>query len=86
VLGGRRVSAERFAEIAAEGRKASIISRTAESTDWAKDVRGIIGDIQAGGASSLREIAAGLNERAIPTSKGGSWSAVQVRRIVNRTS
>jgi DNA invertase Pin-like site-specific DNA recombinase len=85
VLGGRRVSAKRFAEIAALGRKASIESRSKESTDWAKDVRGIIADIQATGAESLRAIASGLNERAIPTSKGGAWSAVQVQRILTRT-
>jgi hypothetical protein len=33
------------------------------------------------GATSLRAIAAGLNERRIPTAKGGQWSAVQVARI-----
>ena len=84
-LGGRRVSAKRFAAIAAEGRKASIESRAKEATAWAMDVRGIITDIQASGANSLREIAAGLNERDIPTSKGGEWSAVQVQRILTRT-
>jgi DNA invertase Pin-like site-specific DNA recombinase len=84
-LGGRRVSAKRFAQIAAQGRKASIASRTRESTEWAKDVRGIIVDIQAAGAKSLRQIAAGLNERTIPTSRGGAWSAVQVQRILTRT-
>lgn len=85
-LGGRRMSAKAWSGIAAEGRKASIASRTAESTDWAKDVRGVISDIQAGGAKSLREIAAGLNKRTIPTSKGGEWSAVQVQRVLARMS
>jgi DNA invertase Pin-like site-specific DNA recombinase len=39
---------------------------------------------KATGASSLREIAAGLNERGIPTARGGQWSAVQVQRLINR--
>jgi hypothetical protein len=34
-----------------------------------------------GGATSLRAIAAGLNEGGIPTPRGnGQWSAVQVQR------
>ncbi len=84
VLGGRRVSAKRWAGIAAEGRKASILSRTHQSAGWATDVQGIIKDIQAEGAATLREIAAALNDRGIPTAKGGEWSATQVMRVVNR--
>jgi hypothetical protein len=30
----------------------------------------------------LREIAAGLNERGMPTARGGQWSAVQVQRVM----
>jgi ABC-type hemin transport system ATPase subunit len=33
---------------------------------------------------SLRAIAAGLNERNIPTARGGEWSAVQVARVLGR--
>jgi len=33
---------------------------------------------------SLRQLAAGLNERGIPTARGGEWSAVQVQRVMNR--
>jgi hypothetical protein len=39
--------------------------------------------IKAEGAVSLREIASVLNERGIPTARGGEWSAVQVSRIVS---
>ncbi|MES2391036.1 MAG: recombinase family protein [Acidobacteriota bacterium] len=86
VLGGRRVTAKRWAGIAAEGRKASIVSRTAASNVWAKDVRGIIEDIRGEGAASLRDVAAALNERSIPTARGGEWSAVQVKRIMDRVA
>jgi DNA invertase Pin-like site-specific DNA recombinase len=43
-------------------------------------------ELQAGGASSLREIAAGLNSAGIPTPRGGQWSAVQVKRMMDRLS
>jgi Recombinase len=33
---------------------------------------------------SLRQIAANLNERGIPTARGGEWSAMQVQRVMNR--
>jgi Recombinase len=36
----------------------------------------------AGGATSLRAIAAGLEERGIPAARGGKWSAVQVARLL----
>jgi hypothetical protein len=35
-----------------------------------------------GGLSSLRAIAAGLEERGIPAARGGKWSAVQVARVL----
>jgi DNA invertase Pin-like site-specific DNA recombinase len=43
-----------------------------------------IAGLQAAGATSLRAIAAGLNERGIPTARGGQWSAVQVSRVLAR--
>jgi hypothetical protein len=43
----------------------------------------MIRELRASGARSLRAIAAGLNERGIPTAQGaGSWSAVQVQRVL----
>jgi len=39
-------------------------------------------ELQAGGAMSLRAIAAGLEERGIPAARGGKWSAVQVMRLL----
>jgi DNA invertase Pin-like site-specific DNA recombinase len=41
--------------------------------------------IQAAGATSLRAIAAELNEREIPTARGeGEWTATQVARVLER--
>jgi DNA invertase Pin-like site-specific DNA recombinase len=59
-------------------------TRTAKSAARATDVAPIIADLKAYGAVSLRQIAAGLNERGIPTARGGSWSPVQVQRVVDR--
>ena len=42
------------------------------------------GDPEQPGPSSLRQIAAGLNQRGIQTARGGSWSAVQVKRVLER--
>jgi hypothetical protein len=75
-LGGRRVSAERFAEIGAAGRQA----RTEKAEKWTADLLPTIRSIQAEGAVSLRQIAAGLNQRNIATPRRGEWTAVQVQR------
>jgi hypothetical protein len=40
--------------------------------------------LQAEGATTLRAIAAGLNAQGIPTARGGTWSAVQVMRVLQR--
>lgn len=77
-LGGRRVSAERWAEIGLEAR----LARTAEADRRAADLLPVIRSIQAEGAVSLRQIAAGLNERNIATPRGAEWSAVQVQRAL----
>ena len=57
---------------------------TAKSAARAGDIAPIIADIKTTGATSLREIAAELNGRGIPTARGGEWSAVQVQRVMNR--
>jgi hypothetical protein len=43
----------------------------------------VLESIRADGATSLRRIAAVLNEREIPAPRGGEWSAVQVQRILS---
>ena len=51
----------------------------------AADLAPTIAELQAAGASSLRDIATGLNERGIPTARGtGTWSATQVMRVLAR--
>jgi hypothetical protein len=50
----------------------------------AADLAPIIKELQAAGKTSLRAIAAGLNEMGIPTARGGEWSSPQVMRILER--
>lgn len=58
----------------------------ARADDRAALLADTLAEIQAGGAASLREIAAALNDRGIPTARGGQWSAVQVQRVLARAA
>jgi DNA invertase Pin-like site-specific DNA recombinase len=61
---------------------AALEKRTAERVALLKP---IIQDIQATGVTKLSHIAAALNERGIPTSRGeGEWTATQVDRVLDR--
>jgi DNA invertase Pin-like site-specific DNA recombinase len=59
-------------------------ARTRAAINRAGDLLPIIADIRAGGAASLRAIAAEMNLRGIPTARGCVWSAVQVQRVMER--
>ena len=83
VLGGRRVSAERFEEISAEGRKVSIAVRSAKAASNRAYMLPVIAEIRASGVTTLREIAAELNVRGEETPRGRNWSAMQVSRILS---
>src|SRR5690349_7400384 len=50
----------------------------------ASDLEPEIRKLQQAGATSLRDIAAGLNAAGIPTPRGGRWQAVQVSRVLSR--
>jgi DNA invertase Pin-like site-specific DNA recombinase len=82
-LGGDRGN---LASDNAKGREASMKVRKAEADRRSSDLSPIIAEIKAAGATSLREIAAALNTRGIPTARGGQWSAVQVSRVLARAA
>jgi DNA invertase Pin-like site-specific DNA recombinase len=78
-LGGRRMSRERFVEIGAMARQAYSL----KAEQGRAKILPTIAKLQAEGAISLRQIAAGLNALEIPTPRGaGEWSAVQVQRTI----
>ena len=51
---------------------------------FAVNVLPVIRDIQSGGVTSYRAIAAKLNERRVPTARGGKWADVQVAAVIDR--
>jgi len=64
------------------GSAASVAVRRQRATQRAADLAPTIIELRAGGAQTLRELAAGLNERGIPAARGGTWSAAQVRNLL----
>jgi DNA invertase Pin-like site-specific DNA recombinase len=87
-LGGRRPRKNGNGELVtidADMRALGIAARQRVAADRASDIAPTIRSLQAAGATSLRAIAKGLNDAAIPTAKGsGEWSAVQVQRVMSR--
>ena len=57
-------------------------AKTAKADKRAADLLPVIAPLKADGAS-LRQIADGLTRRGIPASRGGTWSAVAVKRILD---
>lgn len=84
---GQRLGGDRgnFVAVRALGPAVSVATRSKKADDRAALVAPIVQELQAAGAS-LRTIAAELNERGIPTPRGGEWSAVQVKRVLERAA
>jgi DNA invertase Pin-like site-specific DNA recombinase len=62
----------------------AVASNKAEADRFAANVRPVIEQIRAAGATSLRAIARALEARGVPTARGGTWTAVQVTEILRR--
>ena len=58
------------------------IARNAER--HARDLAPVVEDIRAGGATSLRAIAAELNDRGMLTRRGGRWHVSTVTNLLDR--
>ena len=52
----------------------------------AEDLRAVVEDIRAGGATSLRDIATEMNSRGILTRRGGGWHVSTVLNLLARLS
>jgi DNA invertase Pin-like site-specific DNA recombinase len=85
-LGGQRGSLDRMKGMASKGNAASASVRRAASAKRNEDLLPVIEDLRAAGLSTPQQIADGLNDRGITAARGGSWSAVQVRRVVLKSS
>ena len=65
-----------------KARRAAAKTIKAKAGARAADLAPLIAELQAQGATTLRDIAKALNERGIPTARGGEWSAEQVRQVL----
>jgi DNA invertase Pin-like site-specific DNA recombinase len=67
-----------------KGSRAGAAARGAQANARALELRSTIRELRAGGAVSLRDFARGLNERGIPTPRGGGWGETQAQRLLAR--
>ena len=73
---------ELIAQHAEKGTQASAAVRSAAARTRAADILPVIHSVQADGVTTLAGIAETLNGRGIPAPRGGSWSPVQVSRVL----
>lgn len=66
------------------GNNAAVASLKAQADGHARDIAPVIEDIRAGGAKTLREIAAELNRREIRTARGGQYHPTTVKNVLER--
>lgn len=79
VLGGNRGTVP-----SAEARRAGIVVRQDQAADQARLLAPVLRELQAGGAASLRDIAAALDVKGITTARGSAWTAAAVSRVLAR--
>jgi DNA invertase Pin-like site-specific DNA recombinase len=70
--------------VAKKGAKASVQSRQARADERARDLAATVEELRQDGRNSLRQIAAGLNEREITAPRGGVWQVGQVADLLRR--
>jgi DNA invertase Pin-like site-specific DNA recombinase len=82
---GVKLGGDRGAVVTAEAREAGLTARIARADKRAADLRPTIEALQAAGTTSLRGIAAELNNRGIQTPRGkGEWQAGTVSQLLAR--
>ena len=72
------------AEAGRQGRCAARAAIARNADRHAQDLAPVVEDIRAGGATSLREIAAELNARGMLTRRGGRWHVSTVTNLLDR--
>lgn len=79
-----QLGGDRGARLTAEQRAQGRAVRTSQALERASDLAPVIADLRASGASTLAALAEGLNKDGITASRGGAWSATQVKRVLMR--
>jgi Recombinase. len=80
-LGGRRRNSR---AIHTAGVPISVAVRTAKAKEFAANLAPVVASIREQGAATVRAIAGALNERGVPTPRGGQWGPSQVQRLLAR--
>jgi hypothetical protein len=83
ILGGLRWN---LASVGDKGRRAGLEVRQTKAAGYRADILPIIEEKGLAGNVTLKGIADALNVDRTPAPRGGKWSAVQVQRILHRTS
>jgi DNA invertase Pin-like site-specific DNA recombinase len=82
---GQRLGGNRGVKPSLKAARKGAAATGKRAAERAADFAPVIRELQAGGATSLRAIADGLNAGNIPTARGdGQWSPVQVKRVLDR--
>jgi DNA invertase Pin-like site-specific DNA recombinase len=81
---GTKLGGDRGVVPSKKTRQMGVAALQARADAKATDLAPIIRELQAAGATSLRAIAAGLNEAGVSTARGGKWSSPQVMRVLER--
>ena len=66
------------------GNKQAVVAVKAKAEQRAATLRAIVDDLRSQGFTSVRAIAAQLNERGILTPRGGAWYPTSAARLVSR--
>lgn len=83
-LGGDRGHRPATPESIRKGNQASAEARALAATRHAHAVLPVVEELRAVGATSLRELAAGLTARGVAAPRGEAWTATTVRRVLAR--
>ena len=82
-LGGQRGSVDRMASMAAKGTRQSAFVRQQSAAKRRADLLPVIEQSRKVGATSLRGIAAYLNDAGLTTARGMQWTPTQVARLMD---
>lgn len=81
---GVKLGGDRGATLSTEAKAKGVEAVKARADARATDLAPIISDLRAAGATSLRSLAAGLNQAGIAPPRGATWSPMAVSRTLAR--
>ncbi|AWN44620.1 recombinase family protein [Methylobacterium durans] len=79
---GKKLGGNRGVVMTDAIREAGRATRTAKANERAGDLAPTLAELHAAGVTSYGALARALNERGIPTARGGEWSPMQVSRVM----